>query len=182
MAYGHKIKIVCFQQLNEHTKKEINIDSFDCGNQKINRYLKEKVFHDVNSNTFVYIDVGLDNIIAFVTLACSSIDVCDEQSFVFVEKVSAVEIKHFAISKEYQHMKYKSTSKETLGDILFDDIIERIYDLTNKGIKAGKIILSSNKSAISFFKKHSFKEFSTPSKFTPKDDGIPMYYDLFIET
>ena len=148
---------------------------------KINKYLKEKVFNDVNSNTFVYIDVNLDNIIAFVTLACSSIDVCDEQSFVFVEKVSAVEIKHFAISKEYQHMKYNKSNDKTLGDILFDDIIGRIYDLTNRGIKAGKIILSSNKSAVNFFKKHSFKEFLTPSEFTTKGDGTPMYYDLFIE-
>ena len=182
MPYGNTIKIVTFKLLTERIRQYINVDEFDCGNQRVNKYLKEDILDDVFHNTFVYIDAIKKRIIAFVTLSCSSIETCLENQIIeFVEKVSAVEIKYFAISKEYQHMVYQPSSKDKLSDIIFDDIIENIRTLTNKYIRAGKIVLSSNISATSFFKKHGFKEFSDMIIISSIDKGTPMFFDLFIE-
>lgn len=181
MRYRKSIKIVTFQLFNEHTKKDIHYESFDCGNKRINKYLKEQSFDDVFSNTFVYIDANSGEIIAFVTLSCSSIEICDENTFAVKEKVPTVDIKYFAISKDYQHMPYGQDSSQKLSDLLFDDIIETIQGLSDKYFRAGKITLTSYKSTTSFFKRHGFKELGSSKFCSLKDGCIPLYYDLYIQ-
>lgn len=181
MAYGQNIKIVGFQLLNEHTKRDIHYEKFNCGNKRINKYLKETVFNDVFSNTFVYIDADSDDIIAFVSLSCSAIEIYDEQSFSIKETIPAVAIKYFAISEDYQHMPYAPNSSQKLSDLIFDDIIGHIDGFSNECIKAGKIALVSYKSSVNFFIRHGFKKLGGSVFCSQKDGGIPLYYDLYIE-
>ena len=143
--------------------------------------MKEQSFNDVFSNTFVYINASSGEIIAFVTLSCSSIEICDENTFAVKEKIPTVDIKYFAISKDYQHMPYGQNSSQKLSDLLFDDIIETIQGLSDKYFKAGKITLTSYKKAADFFKSHGFKEFDNTVFFNLTEDGIPLFYDLYIE-
>lgn len=175
----HKIKSYVLSEKNKSY-----IDNFDCGNTTINRYLKEKALDDVDSVTHLYVNIDNNEVIAFVTLTCSSIDICSSDGLYLGSRVSAVEIKYFATDIKYQHMKYSMENNQpTISDVLLDDAYENIRDWAYNKIGASKIILLSRPSAVNFYKRHSFKEFDENMFYEStidKRNYKPMYADLYI--
>lgn len=168
--------------LNEESKKYA--ENFRCGNLSIDYYFNNEAVNDSTSVTYLYIDKAEDKLVACVTLACSAIFTAEESEEQFSTILSAMEIKYLATNEEYQHMPYyPEKSRPTLSDLMFDYIISYMSEISQQVIGAAKIVLYAVPQAVSFYKRHGFKEFGDTMY---GDEGYyvegckPMYLDLNI--
>lgn len=174
--YGHlcviEQKILSFDD-------EKYVQAFDCGNKIINKYFQKKAANDRTAVTYLFIDKNEDTLIACITLACSAI--FTEEDDVRSTVLSAMEVKYFAVDKQYQHMPYLENETKTLSDVLFDHMINLMDTMSHDNIGASKIVLYSVKRAVNFYRKHGFKYFGSMMY---GDTGSyvsncePMYFDL----
>lgn len=146
-------------------------NKFDCGNKTLNNYLKEKAYRDCDSVTNIIRDKGSNKIIAFFSLSCGAIYLCtthvkkEEQSSQNLKFTSfpAVEIKHFAVNKEYQdtYIVDEDTNKSyLLSGALLDYIKNKvIMEFTEKYCGASRIILYSTPQAVNFYETSGFESF-----------------------
>ena len=167
------------------SENQFYVSSFNCGKLDIDSYYQEEAAFDQTTVTYLYIDTAADKMIACVTISCSAIFTNDgeiEAHAQFSTILSAMEIKYLAVDTAYQHMPYTpEASRPTLSDILFDDIIWKMYQISHKQIGATKIVLYSVPEAVSFYKRHSFKDFGNTmygDKGYYVGDCYPMYFDL----
>ncbi|MDE5768189.1 MAG: hypothetical protein K2H82_02270 [Oscillospiraceae bacterium] len=175
-VYGENIKLSMGKLLAEEDK--IIIQSFDCGNEVINSYLKEHADQDPQSTTFVIYDLEKNLVVSYYSLSCSGF-VLNLNSHITI--YPAVEIKMFAVDEKYKHMLFSQDDEFTLSDYIFSHVIAKIYDFTEKTCGADKIILYAVPQAENFYIKNGFTRFQnfmlqSESKFL--DGCIPMYMDL----
>lgn len=168
--------------LNEESKKYA--ETFKCGNASIDYYFNSEAVNDSTSVTYLYIDKANDKLVACVTLACSAIFTAEESEEQFSTILSAMEIKYLATNEEYQHMPYYVDKRRpSLSDLMFDYMISYMAEISHKVIGAAKIVLYAVPQAVSFYKRHGFKEFGDTMY---GDEGYyvegckPMYLDLNI--
>ncbi len=178
--YNYKIKSEVLAD-----KHKPYVDNYDCGNKQINNYLQNQALHDIDSVTHIYINESNNEIIAFVTLTCSAIDFCSSDGLYLSKRISAVEMKYFATDKKYQHRGYSSVDDTNkISDVILDDVYENTREFAFKNVGASKIILLSRPSAVSFYKRHGFKEFDDNVFFEPlnsRQNLKAMYADFYIE-
>lgn len=168
--------------LNEESKKYA--ENFRCGNSSIDYYFNNEAVKDSTSVKYLYIDKTEDKLVACVTLACSAIFTAEESEEQFSTILSAMEIKYLATNEEYQHMPYYTDKHlPTLSDLMFDYIISYMFKISHQVIGAAKIVLYAVPQAVSFYKRHGFREFGDNMY---GDEGYyvegckPMYLDLNI--
>ena len=83
---------------------------------------------------------------------------------------------------KYKHLRYSNEKQndEKLSDKIFDYIIYNlITNFTEKYCGASRIVLYSLPDAVSFYKRHSFKDFTElmcPNDERYLDGCIPLYY------
>lgn len=114
--YGNQIAI----ELPVKVGKENNayIQSFNCGNEVMNEYLKYQAEDDAQAVTFILIDQTARAIIGYYSLSCSGFIVESMGHFTIYP---AVEIKMFAIDERYQHLPYSAEKEDgTFSDCIFD--------------------------------------------------------------
>ena len=176
---GQDIEI-SIRVLDENTKKYA--EDFKCGNENIDYYFNKEAVDDTTSVTYLYIDNATDKLVACITLACSAIFTAEETEEQFSTILSAMEIKYLATNEEYQHMPYYSNkSRPSLSDLMFDYMISYMSEISHEVIGAAKIVLYAVPQAVSFYKRHGFKEFGDTMY---GDEGYyvegckPMYLDL----
>lgn len=161
------------------------LSDFDCGNDEINDFLKNKALYDSSKQTYLYIS---DNkLLGFVSLACSGIKHSYEKTSYML---SAIEIKYFAIDIKYHAMLFDENSEEsnpesknyTLSDHIFANILEYCSKIANKVIGAKYIILYSVPQALHFYILNGFSQFDEYMKknhIKYLDGCIPMYMEIY---
>lgn len=135
---------------------------FNCGNSNIN----ELVVEDCRSKSTVsyfFIDEEKEQLIAYCSLACSGImmDV-DNESFREPRTIiSALEIKYFAVDKEYRSLRMSEDSDkyDTLSAAIFRYCIKIAYDIANEHAGANELILYSVPPAESFYAHNGLVKF-----------------------
>lgn len=179
MKYGEQYS-VGVQVLNIENQKYV--EGFSCGNPSIDAYFRTGAVSDRTSVTYLFIDNDDDQLIACVTIACSAIFTDNEQEEQFSTILSAMEVKYLATNERYQHIPYTTEAKSpSLSDCLFDYMLEHMHNISHTQIGASKIVLYAVPQAISFYKRHGFKEFGNTMY---GDEGYyvegckPMFFDM----
>ena len=98
--------------------------NFDCGNSTINKMLSEKdnLLYDRKCTTSIVVDIDKSKIIAFYSLCCSAYVLVSHSQHYFYP---AVEIKYFAVDKDYQDWQYsEDISEGCLSNIIFSDMLD----------------------------------------------------------
>lgn len=150
---------------------------FNCGNTEINRLLKRA--DSLNVTTFLFVNQQSNDIIAFCSLCCSSIQKHENKN---VDVYPAVEIKLFGVSKGYQHTYFDiGTSQYKYSNYLFKYCINYISNDIRKSIYAKYIILHAIPRAVNFYKDLGF-ELLNQEDYAPRSsiskDCIPMFMSL----
>ena len=153
-VYGKNVKLSVSKLLAEEDK--VIVQSFDCGNEVINSYLKEYAYQDPQSATFVIYDLEKNFVVSYYSLSCSGF-VLNLNSHITI--YPAVEIKMFAVDDNYKHVLFSPDDKFTLSDYIFSNVIAKIYDFTEKTCGADKIILYAVPQAENFYIKNGFTRF-----------------------
>ncbi len=155
------------------------LGDFDCGNEVINDFAINKINQQSDYVTYVFEDTDVNKIIAFASLACSSIKYeCQN----VVQSLPAIEIKYFAIKKQLQKFKYGEDDDHFyFSDMILSKIILKCREISEKIVGANYIILYSVPDAVKFYTRNFFKDYS---EYMLKDnisflDGCkPMYMPL----
>lgn len=158
MIYGENIKYDTYLYSNEY----LNIcQKFDCGNEEINTYLYRDAEKDLLQGlkvTKLILNENKTEVIAYFTLVCSAIMINTGEN---VELSPAVEIKLFAVNKNYQDIFYTSDKNDGIfSDYLLSETIQNIYEVIEKYCGAIYIVLYSVPKAVKFYKRNEFKNFS----------------------
>lgn len=179
MTYGESLNIS--ERIKMTEKLKASVQDFDCGNEEINKYLKEKSFDDSKATTFIIKNNDDGSIICYYTLCCSGLVINTNDGKLF-SMYPAVEIKMFAVDENYQHMPYCDEPDTcNLSDMLLYDVIAHINDFTEDECGADKIILYSVPRAKKFYKDNlfnEFEEFMKPASSYFTDACIPMFMNL----
>lgn len=133
--------------------------NFDCGNSTINEMLSEKdnLLYDRKCTTSIVVDIDKSKIIAFYSLSCSAYVLVSHSQHYFYP---AVEIKYFAVDKDYQDWQYsEDTSEGCLSNIIFSDMLNEISQKSETSFGADTIILYATDNAVNFYEKNYFKKF-----------------------
>lgn len=179
MKYGEDYS-VSLRILTEDNIKYVS--DFRCGNFAIDSYFRSKASSDRTSVTYLFIDDDADSLMACVTISCSAIFTDRETDYQFSTLLSAMEVKYLATAEKYQHIPYSSDEDApSLSDVMFDYMISQMQEISHTKIGASKIVLYSVPTAVSFYKRHGFKEFGD-TMYGDEGDYLegckPMYFDM----
>lgn len=142
------------------------IEKFNCGNPSIDKYLKEKAKEDLilgRGTTKLFLNKQKDRLIGFYTLNCTSLVIGDNT--VDGNFNPAVEIKMFAVDREYQKIPYSEDEDDfKLSDDLLLDIIDDIRIFTESCCGASHVVLYSIPYSVKFYTRNGFKNFLSNMK------------------
>ncbi|MBR6836695.1 MAG: hypothetical protein IKM72_11940 [Oscillospiraceae bacterium] len=179
MIYGEDINLSDRVRITEDNK-ELTL-GFDCGNETMNKYLKEKSYEDTKATTFIIKNNDDNTVICYYSLCCSGLVINTNDGNLF-SMYPAVEIKMFAVDEKYQHIPYYNEPDTcSLSDMLFYDVIGHINEFTENECAADKIILYAVPKAESFYSRNMFKKFEEymkPASSWFTDECIPMFMSL----
>mgnify|MGYP004545229193 CR=1 FL=1 len=157
------------------------INNFNCGNEEISDFLNKKALSSEYLKTYIFISEN--EVIAFVTLACSGI----RHSYQGTKAMlSAIEIKYFAMSEKYHSVLYDEISYDenknyTLSDQILSDVLRFCHKIKEEILGAQYIVLYSVPKALHFYKANFFQEFDEfmeEENLRYLDGCIPMYMEL----
>lgn len=154
------------------------LKNFDCENEVINDYFTNKEQDDNDAVSFAFVDEEKKTLIALSSLSCSSIIM---ESGNKLHLLPAVEIKMFAVNKEYQHKSVFSEDDLHWSSYCLDRIIFHIREFTDTHCGASRIVLYSVPKAESFYLRTGFSkflEFMRPQDKSFLEDCIPMFMVL----
>ncbi len=176
IKFGHDINFK--MRVLSPNDKEL-LGDFDCGNEVINDFAINKLAQQSDYVTYVFEDTDINQVIAFASLACSSIKYeCQN----IVQSLPAIEIKYFAIKKQLQKFKYDEDDDHFyFSDMILSKIILKCREISEQIVGANYIILYSVPNAVKFYTRNFFEDYS---EYMLKDnisflDGCkPMYMPL----
>lgn len=179
MKYGRDYS-VSLQVLTAENSQYVS--DFHCGNTSIDLYFQEEAPTDRTSVTYLFVDEEDDSLMACVTISCSAIFTDRESDYQFSTLLSAMEVKYLATAEKYQHIPYSpEDGAPSLSDIMFDYMLSQMEEISHTKIGASKIVLYSVPTAVSFYKRHGFKEFGD-TMYGDEGDYLegckPMYFDM----
>jgi len=128
------------------------IAQFDCGDEGLNNYLKEKALEDYRRNeaTTTLVVKKYRNqlcLLGYYTLKNTSLLFRPDQT---LRGYPAIEIMYLAVQKEHQ--------RKGIGSRILRGIIYRAYQLSRNFSAVTVLILSSKNCAAEFYKKNEFRE------------------------
>ncbi|MDD5944742.1 MAG: hypothetical protein PUD43_03340 [Clostridia bacterium] len=156
--------------------------SFSCGNEVIDDFLRKEALDSEDLRTYLFISEN--EVIAFVTLACSGIRHTYQSTKAML---SAIEIKYFAVLEKYHAMLYDEESYDpsdknyTLSDCIFGEVLRFCGYLKSNVIGARYLVLYSVPNARHFYKANfleEFNEYMEEDNIRFLDGCIPMYMEL----
>ena len=163
------------------------VDTFDCGLESINRYLRESAIEDISTQTYLFLDVAQDRVISIASLSCSAIISFkkyrtrkvstveysnDKEDIVFCEidqnyeyssvqrqlLYHAIEIRNFATNAYYQGKIY--VHGKTISHYLFVYLCQNIIIEDLRALVGfTKIVLYSVEKAKNFYERAGFTDF-----------------------
>lgn len=133
------------------------LDTYFCGNDGIDWYIKEKAASDLTAVTTMVVNAENNDVICIYSLCCSSYTVISHGLYY---PYPAVEIKIFAMNKAYQDIRYSDDKEDgCLSNIILDHIIGTIFDFTDNVCGANFITLYSTEEGYEFYKRNGFGDF-----------------------
>ncbi len=128
------------------------IADFDCGDEGLNNYLKEKALEDYRKNeatTTLVVKKYRSQLclLGYYTLKNTSLLFRPDQT---LRGYPAIEIMYLAVQRNHQ--------RKGIGTRILRGIIYRAYQLSREFSAVTVLILSSKKCAAEFYKKNSFQE------------------------
>ena len=154
---------------------------FDCGNEEINKYLRNESIHDDCGTTYLVIEEGTDTILAYCTFCASGLTAEFEQS---IRTIPAIEVKYFALSVKVQKLKYDDMEDHYyFSDYIFGTFAEMLEGIAEHVIAAKYLILYAVPDAVQFYKRIGFIEFAKfykPDNYLYINGCIPMYLEMVI--
>ena len=137
----------------------------------------------VGSVKYIFFDTENNKIIGFSSICCNGISIYkgDEDKSLYETTIPSVEIDFFAIDEEYRSIPLDEQSNryETLSKALFLFVLNHIKEITKNVIGATHICLYSVPSAVNFYKRCGFIDFTEYMKKDEKPfikDCVPMFY------
>ncbi|MEI6705859.1 MAG: GNAT family N-acetyltransferase [Methylococcales bacterium] len=135
--------------------KQFSRKEFDCGNDVLNRYLKQQLSQDIKKRLAVaYVLLEMDKIIGFYTLSASAINISDlnEQLAKRLPKYPLVPVSllgRLAIDKNYQ--------KQGLGDLLLMDALYRCSISAKQVASLAVVVDAIDEKAEDFYQRYGFE-------------------------
>lgn len=149
---------------------------FSCGNDFIDDYIKSKAAGDTSAVTHAVVNADNGDVIAVYTLSCAGFV---HRLYDKFYSVPAVELKMFAVDKNYQNMPYSSDKADgCISNFILSSVIADCMDFTDNICGADIIILYSTNEGYDFYSKSGFIDFPDSSIRNEKSDldgCIPMY-------
>ena len=146
MAESREVKIF---------NKRFDRQGFDCGNEALNRYLKQQLSQDVKRRLAVaYVLVEADKVIGFYTLSASAVDVSDLTDLM-VKKLPKYPlmpvslIGRLAVDKTYQG--------QGLGDLLLMDALYRCKVSAEQVASLAVVVDAIDVKAEAFYQSYGFE-------------------------
>ena len=136
------------------------VRGFNCGadGMNFNEYLANEAAVDNEARTYVYVtDENEPKPVAYFSIACSML-VKGSGGDMLSSHAPAVMIDKYAVAEEYHHMDYRGDGENTLAQMIFFDVQERISDIACKVIGAKYIVLFSTPKAHNFYLKCGFED------------------------
>lgn len=176
--YGKDAKFR-IEKLSQSNFKYIN--NFSCGNNEIDSYLIKKAIDDDEGTTYLVIDELYSEVIGYCTMCCSGLTSKYQNS---IRTLPAIEIKYFALSENVQKILYDEDDDHYyFSDYIFHTFIGMCENIAQTVIAAKYIILYSVPSAIYFYKRIGFTNFSKfhePDNYLYINGCTPMYAEIEI--
>lgn len=146
--------------IRDYDKKKFSpqLFAFDCGDDNINHFLIDAARHTCTTKLiFVH-----DKLAAFVSYNCSSferiVDIdCGEA---IKENEPAIEIKVYAVDKEFQHNNYMveiDGKQEKFSHFIFNVFMMHLQKIAHNVIAASHFIVFSKKERSSFLEQLGFR-------------------------
>ena len=135
--------------------KQFSREAFDCGNEVLNRYLKQQLSQDTKKRLAVaYVLLEMDKIIGFYTLSASAININDlnQQLAKKLPKYPLVPVSllgRLAIDKNYQ--------KQGLGDLLLMDALYRCSISAKQVASLAVVVDAIDEKAEAFYQRYGFE-------------------------
>lgn len=152
------------------------LNSFSCGNDGIDEYIVRKAPSDPMAVSKIILNSANNDVICVYSLCCSSFIINSHNQF---HPYPAVEIKIFAVNKDYQDMRYSEDPDDgCLSNFILNKIIGDIVDFTDDVCGANIILLYSTDEGYDFYKKSGFNDFielAVKSSDRFVDDCHPMF-------
>lgn len=135
--------------------KQFSREAFDCGNEVLNRYLKQQLSQDIKKRLAVaYVLLEMDKVIGFYTLSASAININDlnQQLAKKLPKYPLVPVSllgRLAIDKNYQ--------KQGLGDVLLMDALYRCSISAKQVASLAVVVDAIDEKAEAFYQRYGFE-------------------------
>lgn len=166
------------------------LDNFKCGNDEIDRYIKEDAYNNQfigEGVTFLVLNENEDKLIAYYTLTSTSLiysTITDNKDYEpRISGIPAIEIKIFAVNKAYQNIIHHSDKfgDKVLSDIILGSLIADVYKYSCEILGIQIIMLYSTDEGINFYTRNSFEKLDDYIPLYDKytEDCTPMYLRLF---
>lgn len=144
---------------------------FDCGDDGLNRYLKEKAYQDEKNNLITVhlaIDTDREKIIGYYALKNTSLLYTVDKKG--IRGIPSTEIYMFAIDKDYQGKKY---NRKNFSSFILDNAINKITNCSEEISASRFIIVNSLKRSLNFYKIYNkFEEFEPYMSYLNDDASI----------
>ncbi|WP_456480209.1 GNAT family N-acetyltransferase [Nautilia sp.] len=142
----------------EKLSKVHNKESFDCGDEFLNLFLKRYAYQNQKRYlvgiTYVISDINND-ILAYITLSVSSIQKNSIDKNKPYEELPVLLIARLAVDNKYR--------KQRFGEELLKFAINKALELADNLGCVG-IVVDSKPKAVDFYKKYGFEEIKTDTK------------------
>lgn len=185
LIYNFNYYTVLLDATTEHF-----LDSFCCGDNLFDRYVKESALKESEEGkgvTYLVIDSTREVIVAYYTLSATSLlyvlDNGSDDENNNIQGIPSIEIKMFAVNINYQDTLCSSgkLGDQLISDIILGSIIGDIYNITRNIVGAQMIMLYSIPKAINFYKRNNFLPLDEYKAFYSNftEGCVPMYLKLF---
>lgn len=157
------------------------VQSFTCGNELIDHYLKNEAYRDEKAVTYLYLEESSNLMLGFASISCSGILCQHEKTCITRPSIS---INYFAINTEIQHLPYDREQGEDrycISDQMFCDLLSMCRMISNEYIGAEHVTLYSVPKAYSFYRRNmmsEFTEYMTRENYPYIEGCIPMFMAL----
>lgn len=180
MAYtsGKEIRYHCEKLTRENVGL---VRTFSCGNEEIDKYLRQDAIDDDKSVIYLYIEEDSSSILGFASISCSGIPCKFEKSFIVHPSIL---INYFAVSTQIQHLPFDdkpSRDRYCMSDHLFCDLLKLCRSISEDHAGAINVFLYSVPTARGFYARNlmqEYEKFMTRENHTQIEGCIPMFMPI----
>lgn len=146
------------------TSEDENIlKEFKCDNLSIKDFIRNQSINSLKDVSYLFIDTENNIIVGFCSICCTGIQIVekDMENHLYSTLLPAIEIDFFAIDERYRNLKFDEDSDqyETLSSVIFLNVLEHIFKISNKVVGATHICLYSVPKAENFYARCGFRPF-----------------------